>query len=168
MYMIAITPDDTEWYTPQYILDKVYNVFPVSLDPCSNEERTVDAQVHYTENVDGLKQLWCGNVFVNPPYGREIGKWTKKFLEEWNNGHIKNAILLVPVKTDTKWWGELSQYLSCWCAVHGRVKFVSPDLEKQTTVGTFASAVILFTRDNEIQFKFYAQFYNLGTLWGRV
>ena len=61
-----------------------------------------------------------------PPYGREIGKWVTKFLEEWNNGNVQNAILLVPVKTDTKWWYQLSEYLSCWCAIYGRVKFVSP------------------------------------------
>ena len=163
--MIAITPEDQEWYTPQYILDKVYNVFPVSLDPCSNNKQTVDAEIHYTKEDDGLTMPWGGCVFMNPPYGREIGKWVSKFLEEWTKGNIQNAILLVPVKTDTKWWGELSEYLSCWCAISGRVKFVSPDPEKQTTVGTFASAMILITREVGIRRKFTDQFSDIGVIW---
>ena len=163
--MIAITPEDQEWYTPQYILDKVYNVFPVSLDPCSNNKQTVDAEIHYTKEDDGLTMPWGGCVFMNPPYGREIGKWVSKFLEEWTKGNIQNAILLVPVKTDTKWWGELSEYLSCWCAISGRVKFVSPDPEKQTTTGTFASAMILFTREGCIRRKFTDQFSDIGVIW---
>lgn len=163
--MIAITPEDQEWYTPQYILDKVYNVFPVSLDPCSEGKQRVDADIHYTKEDNGLSIPWSGCVFMNPPYGREIGKWVKKFLEEWNSGNIQDAMLLVPVKTDTNWWYQLSQHLDCWCAVHSRIKFISPDLEKQTTTGTFASAMILFTRDTEVRSKFCAQFSDMGFIW---
>ena len=163
--MIAITPEDQEWYTPQYLLQRVYKVFPVSLDPCSNDKQTVNAEIHYTKEVDGLSMPWCGCVFMNPPYGREIGKWVTKFLEEWNNGNVQNAILLVPVKTDTNWWYKLSEYLSCWCAIYGRVKFVSPLTGKQTTTGTFASAMILFTREDSIRRKFLDQMSPIGKIW---
>ena len=163
--MIAITPDDSEWYTPKYLLDIVRGVFPIDLDPCSNEHKTVGAVTSYTKEDNGLSLPWDGNIFMNPPYGREIGKWVDKFLYEWDSGHVKNAILLVPVKTDTKWWRLLSENLNCWCAIWGRVKFQSPDPHKSTTVGTFASCVILFTRDSQIQESFKLQFSSLGNIW---
>lgn len=168
MSMLAITPLEQEWYTPSYILDKVYNVFPVSTDPCSNKDKTVNAGTYYMKDDDGLSQSWFGNVYLNPPYGRAIGRWVTKFLEEWDNGNIKSAILLMPVKTDTKWWSKLTAELSCWCAVSGRVKFVSSEPDKKTSVGTFASAIILFTRDDATRIKFYSQFYDIGTLWSQV
>ena len=163
--MIAITPNDSEWYTPKYILDMVCGVFPIDLDPCSNEQKTVGAKIHYTKEDNGLLLPWCGNVFINPPYGREIGKWVDKFLYELDIGNIKNAILLVPVKTDTRWWYKLSEGLACWCAVSGRVKFQSPDPNKYTTVGTFASGIILFTQDSNIQKSFEIQFSHMGKIW---
>jgi hypothetical protein len=45
-----------------------------------------------------------GVVFCNPPYGREIGKWTRKAVEQAAQG--KTIVLLIPSRTDTKWWHE--------------------------------------------------------------
>lgn len=164
--MIAITSEDHEWYTPQYLLQRVYKVFPVSLDPCSNDKKTVWAETHYTKEDNGLSLPWGGNIYMNPPYGREISKWVTKFLAEWNSGSVQNAILLMPVKTETRWWYELSEHLTCWCAIYGRIKFVSPVSGKQTTnFGTFASAMILFTYEDSIRRKFIDQMLPIGKIW---
>lgn len=29
----------------------------------------------FSPEIDGLKQEWKGTCWMNPPYGREIGKW---------------------------------------------------------------------------------------------
>lgn len=44
-------------------------------------------------------------VFCNPPYGRTIGEWVKKSYEESKQlGTI--VVMLIPARTDTKWFHE--------------------------------------------------------------
>jgi hypothetical protein len=64
--MIVITPNDQEWYTPHHLLQRVYKVFPVSLDPCSNEKQTVDAEIHYMKEDDGLSMPWGVRFYESP------------------------------------------------------------------------------------------------------
>lgn len=145
MVLVAVTPDDCEFYTPQYILEKVYRCFPVDIDPCSPVNNpVVKANVHYTKEENGLNKPWIGNIFLNPPYGRFIIEWVKKFLSEWNAGNIHNAILLIPMKCDTKWFNLLAEQCSIMCTVKGRLQFTNPTGKAKH--GTFGSCLMLFSR----------------------
>lgn len=146
--------NSVEYYTPEWLLERVYRVFPIDLDPCSDPSQHVKARVHYTEG--GLDKEWFGNIFLNPPYGRGIGKWTEKVI-----GH--EAIALVPVKSDTGWWNALMEHARCWCGVRGRIQFISPDGKKGN--GTFASAVVLLTSDDAVEERFIQEFRDLGHIW---
>src|SRR5262249_47691587 len=69
------------WVTPKELLEPLYSVFGAfDLDPCSptSNGRTtfVKAGAYFTETDDGLFLSWFGTVFMNPPYGRSIYKWT--------------------------------------------------------------------------------------------
>ena len=48
-----------------------------TLDVCATIEN-VKCEKYYRSEEDGLKQEWKGICWMNPPYGREIGKWIKK------------------------------------------------------------------------------------------
>lgn len=91
-----------EWYTPKYIIDKALNVLgEIHLDPCAPmnpADRAVPADMYYTALDDGLSKSWNGKVFINPPYGRMIGRWTAKLDREYHNGNVDEAILLVPAQ----------------------------------------------------------------------
>ena len=54
--------------------------------------------------VDGLANPWYGKVYMNPPYGRSIGAWVEKAVDEVSRGHAKLVVALLPVRTDTRWW----------------------------------------------------------------
>lgn len=70
-----------EWSTPQDLFDKLNEEFHFTLDPCATRENAKCAKF-YTKEDNGLSQKWLGeSVFMNPPYGREIGKWVKKISE---------------------------------------------------------------------------------------
>jgi len=43
-------------------------------------------------------------VWLNPPYGRGIGKFTAKALEETECG--VTTVCLLPARTDTRWWHD--------------------------------------------------------------
>ncbi len=58
---------------------------------------------------------------MNPPYGREIGHWVDLLYDEWQAGHVEEAIALLPARTDTKWIRRLRQLPRCFIA--GRLRF---------------------------------------------
>ena len=53
---------------------------------------------------------------MNPPYGREIGKWVKK-ISEWG------GVALLPARTDTKWFHEYIYHKAEIRFIKGRLKF---------------------------------------------
>jgi len=109
-----------EWSTPQALFDKLNERFHFNLDPCASKENA-KCKEYFTKEDDGLNQDWHGTVFMNPPYGREIGKWVKKAYEESKKGC--KVVCLLPARTDTKWFHDYC-YPDKWIEfIRGRIKF---------------------------------------------
>ena len=125
MNKCMVTSESAEWYTPRNIIDIILNMLgKIDLDPCAPmnpADRAVPADMYYTAVDDGLSRSWNGKVFVNPPYGREIGRWTSRLDSEYHNGNVDEAILLVPARVDTKWYDSIADHPVCM--VRGRVHF---------------------------------------------
>ncbi len=68
------------WETPQTLFDTLNEEFDFELDVCAASENA-KCKKYYSPTEDGLKQEWKGVCWMNPPYGREIGKWMKKAFE---------------------------------------------------------------------------------------
>jgi len=132
----------------------------IDLDPCSNSHETpnVPAAMHYTAEDDGLAQEWRGRVYMNPPYGREIGAWVSKLVESYMLGDVTHAIALLPARTDTQWFAKLRNYPVCF--VTGRLTFVGND-----DPAPFPSAVFYLGDDIA---QFYYAFSELGDIWQRI
>lgn len=108
------------WSTPQYLFDKLNKRFKFTLDPCASVDN-YKCNKYYTENQDGLSQDWSNEiVFMNPPYGKEIGKWVQKAYEESLNG--ATVVCLLPARTDTKWFHNYC-LLGSVSFLKGRLKF---------------------------------------------
>ncbi len=60
-------------------------------------------------------------VFCNPPYGREIYKWVEKAYIENKNGTF--IVMLLPARTDTKWFHEFIYKKHEIRFIKGRLKF---------------------------------------------
>ncbi len=91
------------WSTPQDFYDMVNNEFNFTCDVCSTHDNA-KCKNHYTQEDDALTQEWGGVCWMNPPYGREIGKWMRKAHDEAQKG--ATIVCLVPSRTDTNWWHE--------------------------------------------------------------
>ena len=66
---------------------------------------------------------WGGyRVFCNPPYGREIGKWVEKAFRT-NAEHGNLIVMLLPARTDTKWFHDFIYNRAEVRFVRGRLKF---------------------------------------------
>jgi len=93
------TSNRKDWRTPRDLFNSLDKIYHFTLDACATPENAL-CEKYYTEQEDGLKQSWDGEVvYCNPPYGREIGKWVKKASE--TNGTV---VMLLPARTDTKWF----------------------------------------------------------------
>lgn len=57
---------------------------------------------------------------MNPPYGREIGKWMKKAYISSQQGAL--VVCLVPARTDTAWWHDFAMMGSV-IFIRGRLQF---------------------------------------------
>lgn len=120
--------------TPQEFFDKLNAEFHFTIDVCATPENA-KCNNYYTRQDDGLKQEWSGNIWMNPPYGREIASWMKKANTAAKNGAI--VVCLVPARTDTKWWHEYAMPHEVRF-VRGRLKFGSAK-----NSAPFPSAVIV-------------------------
>lgn len=114
------------WATPADLLDRLYAaVGSIDLDPCSPGKlrSRVKASRHFTERDDGVSQEWRGRVYMNPPYGRAIGKWVAKARSEVEAGRAKFVVGLVPARTDTRWWhADVAGHAHVWL-LKGRLTF---------------------------------------------
>jgi len=120
--------------TPQGFFDRLNAEFNFEVDVCATNENTKCVS-WFTKEQDGLAQEWKGVVWMNPPYGREIGKWMKKAYESAKQGAI--VVCLVPARTDTKWWHDY--------AITHEVRFVKGRLKfgDAKNSAPFPSAVIV-------------------------
>ncbi len=148
----SVVNESQEWYTPVEIFDALGIEF--DLDPCSPGPKIVSwlpAKKHLTIEDNGLLAKWEGNVWLNPPYGKETPVWLNRLAL-----HGK-GIALVFARTDTKWFHDIAKKADALCFVKGRIKFVPADdaLEYiwdnyEPTKGSpgSASVLIAFGKDN--------------------
>jgi site-specific DNA-methyltransferase (adenine-specific) len=75
---------------------------------------------------------------MNPPYGKEIGKWMAKAHKAATTGEAEIIVCLVPARVDTRWWHDH--------AAQGEVRFVKGRLRFGSAENSapFPSAIVIF------------------------
>ena len=123
----AIGTGENEWYTPAEYADMAREVMgSIDLDPASCDEanKVIQATTYYTKEDDGLTKAWKGNLWVNPPYSRDLmPAFVEKLKQSFINGDVDNAILLSHNNTDTAWFHSLASVSSAICFPKKRIKF---------------------------------------------
>lgn len=71
------TSSTDDWATPQSFFDDLNKEFDFELDVCASDQNA-KCPKYFTKSDDGLSQEWTGKCWMNPPYGRDIGKWVQK------------------------------------------------------------------------------------------
>ena len=110
------------WATPQDLFDKLNDEFHFTLDVCAIPENA-RCEHYYSPEQDGLLQHWEGTVWCNPPYGRKIGLWVKKAYESVIRDDGTTVVMLLPARTDTKWFHEYILPYGQIRFIRGRLKF---------------------------------------------
>lgn len=120
MNLSAMFSSQTDmWETPQPLFDELDREFYFTLDACAVRENA-KCRHYFTPEEDGLKQDWPrgGVIYMNPPYGRTIGKWVKKAAESG-----ATVVCLLPARTDTAWFHNYIYGKTEVRFLRGRLKF---------------------------------------------
>ena len=132
-----MTSNTDMWSTPRDFFDDYNAIYHFDVDVCATSENALCAKFYSPED-NGLSKEWHGVCWMNPPYGREIGKWMKKAYE--SSLHGATVVCLVPARTDTAWWHEY--------AMKGEIEFIRGRLKFGSSKNSapFPSAVVVFQR----------------------
>ena len=117
-----------DWETPVEVYQTLNAEFGFDFDPCPPNP-----------GFDGLAVDWGSSNFVNPPYGRQIGKWISKGYAEHKKGKI--VVFLIPSRTDTRWWHDYIMKATEIRFIRGRLKF-----KGTTNSAPFPSAIAVFRK----------------------
>jgi len=131
-----MSSDRGDWETPQDFFDALDAEFGFTLDAAASPLNAKCAR-YWTEKDDALVQRWEGVVWCNPPYGRVVGDFVKKGFEEAQKG--ATVVMLLPARTDTRWWHDWVMKAAEIRLVKGRLRFVGAK-----SSAPFPSAVAVF------------------------
>jgi len=121
-----------DWATPQALFDVLDDEFCFELDAAASSINAKCA-AYITEEHDALSISWRtaltdagadpveASIWLNPPYGRSIGKWIEKAHREAVDGCV--VVVLTFCRTDTKWWHQWAMKAAEVRLIEGRIRF---------------------------------------------
>lgn len=114
------------WSTPSIVYHELNKEFNFNDDPCP------------LHGANGLDRPWGSKTFVNPPYS-ELSKWAKKAYEEYCCG--QTVVMLIPSRTDTKYWHDYIMKATEIRFIKGRLKFGNAK-----NSAPFPSCIVIFNQ----------------------
>ena len=138
---VLFSSETDMWETPQWLFDELNKEFRFELGVCATPENA-KCDRFYTKEQDGLMLPWEGVCWCNPPYGKEIGKWVEKAHKSAIEG--ATVVVLVPSRTDTKWFHEFAYKKAEIRFVKGRLKFGD-----SKNSAPFPSMILIFGGDGK-------------------
>lgn len=133
------TSGKTDWETPQWLFDELNKEFRFDIDVCATKENAKCPDFISLEQ-NALEEDWYGMCWMNPPYGKDLGKWVKKAY--WASRIIGEAqiVALLPARTDTKWFWD-------YC-IHNEIRFLKGRIKFQGAESSapFPSMIVVFGR----------------------
>ena len=133
-----------DWETPQSLFDKLNSEFHFDIDLAA-DINNAKCKNFLSKKDDALNAHWSGVCWLNPPYGNtarnKISAWVEKAHRE-SQKHNCIVVMLVPARTNTKWWHK-------YCMVASEVRFICgrPKFGKAIHGLPQPLAIIVFKKD---------------------
>lgn len=173
--LINQTSGEVEYYTDPKILTAARELMGhIDVDPASSAAANVFVQAHefFTPQDSGLHHAWCGNVWMNHPFGRAEeactenckknhnhhsypyygnATWINYFVEEWQLYRMKQGLCITYACTSEKWFQPLFAFPICFLTP--RTNYYLPDgtLKQGVTKGS----AITYAGPHRDRFKKY-------------
>tara|TARA_Y100000361_G_scaffold133457_1_gene131718 strand:- start:3072 stop:3584 length:513 start_codon:yes stop_codon:yes gene_type:complete len=118
---------------------------PFTLDVAASKENAI-CDNYFDQQSNGLLNSWSGQVWCNPPYGRAIADWLNKCAIEITRKEVDSIWVLIPARTDTKWFHELVMpHAYLVYLIKGRINF-SHDTSIEGKNAPFPSMLIVYRK----------------------
>ena len=153
--------EKTDWMTPVWIIELVVLLMGwIDLDPASSAQANehIGADSIYTEQDDGLKQLWWfgktpTKCFVNAP-GRQVLVFWRKLIEEYLAGRVEQAFWVGFNADQLRYLcvepnDPFSYYV---CIPRKRIRFV-PTSKKQKNRPSHANYLVWIVKDTDANWE---------------
>ena len=133
-------PSQTDnWATPKALFDELNAQHKFDVDVAASSFNHLCKEWFGLDHPDesrrdGLTGNWEGHVWCNPPYGRVIKDWVLKASQ-----HYDLVVMLLPARTDTKWFHDLVLPNADVRFIKGRLKFGD-----SVTAAPFPSMIVTF------------------------
>ena len=113
---------DHDWRTPDWLFEELDQKYRFDLDAAASEANSKCSQF-LTKEDNALEMRWWpgSRVFINPPYGRAVGKFVYKSLDQSRCGRL--VVLLTFARTDTSWWQDCVPHAAEVIFIRGRLRF---------------------------------------------
>jgi len=136
---VHFSSKNDEWETPPELFARYDAIYHFNIDVCATSQNTM-VPAYWTKQQDSLTQLWAPlTCWMNPPYGRQVGRFVSKAYKESLLG--ATVVCLLPSRTDTAWWHDY--------VMKGRITFLRGRLKFRLDgeirhPAPFPSAIVIF------------------------
>jgi len=114
-----------DWETPDSLYDQLHQEFNFNFDLAASLNNS-KCDKFYTQDDNALNQKWVGRCWCNPPYGgakeNKLANWVSKGDAETKNSE-SIVVMLIPARTNTKWWHKYCMTATEIKLLCGRPKF---------------------------------------------
>lgn len=142
------TSNKDDWETPQDFYDRLNAKYHFEWDLAASDDNA-KCSCYFTRDDNSLEQDWeglSGNLFLNPPYGRELKLWVKKAATTGLKDK-QNLVMLILSRTDTSYWHDYIFNHAEIKFLRGRLKFEVDGISGGSA--PFPSAVVIYTGDGD-------------------
>lgn len=134
------------WLTPLKLFNELNKEFHFDLDAATEPNNPLNTPNYFTEQDNSLVKEWNGNVFLNPPYSN-IADWVSKAKSEWERERERVIVMLIPARTDTKYFHDHIVNYAEVRFIKGRLKF------SQKGSAPFPSMIVIFGKAPNIKIQ---------------
>ena len=140
----------TEWTTPEWLFNQLHEEFHFQQDACASAS-SAKCPAYIDKEQDCLVSEWSSmplagpfsaSVWMNPPWGRGVGKFIQRAYQQ-SRKHRMVVVCLLPANTDTKWWRDWVWRASEVRFITGRLHFTCND--GRTGPCPTGACVVVFT-----------------------
>ncbi|MEJ1301304.1 DNA N-6-adenine-methyltransferase [Lactiplantibacillus plantarum] len=142
------TSNKEDWETPQDFYDRLNAKYHFEWNLAASDDNA-KCSCYFTRDDNSLEQDWeglSGNLFLNPPYGRELKLWVKKAATTGLKDK-QNLVMLIPSRTDTSYWHDYIFNHAEIKFLRGRLKFEVDGISGDSA--PFPSAIVIYTGDGD-------------------
>ena len=128
-FSTKFTSTRQDWTTPKSLYNVLDAEFHFEWDLAASDTNHL-APNFFTEEDSALRNTWTGSCWLNPPYGgsgeNSLQRWIRKAYEETRKDGT-TVVMLIPARTNTKWFANYCLKAKEIRFIIGRPKFGGAD-----------------------------------------